>query len=88
MTPRRTWSVAQFKSLKSQPGDPQAGDSQAVDSSDASRPAPPSKPLGRKFFGKFTVYLIFFSVLGLFWSSKFPVALGAFLFVTDDEFIA
>jgi hypothetical protein len=83
MTQRRTWSVAQFKSLKSPTGDSQAGES-----SHASAPAPPSKPLGRKFLGKFIVYLIFFSILGFFFSSKFPMALGAFLFVTDDEFIA
>jgi hypothetical protein len=50
--------------------------------------SPTVEAFRQKILEQVYIYLIFFSVLGLFWSSKFPIALGAFLFLTDDEFIA
>jgi hypothetical protein len=48
----------------------------------------PRRRDGPYFLGVFIVYLLFFGAVGAFFSSPFPIAFGAFLFLTDGELIA
>ncbi|MDB5600069.1 MAG: hypothetical protein JWN71_2113 [Xanthobacteraceae bacterium] len=47
-----------------------------------------SLPRGKDFFGKFILYALVFGVVSAVLSSKLPVAIGAILFVSNDDFIA
>ena len=51
----------------------------------ASAPSPQRD--GRYFLGLLTVYLVFFSLAGLVFSSQLPIDIGAFLLLTDGELI-
>lgn len=59
-------------------------DKQAGDTSDA---LGPSRKVGRDFVRSFRRYMVFFGVIGLLTSSRFPLYLGALIFFTDDDFI-
>lgn len=47
----------------------------------------PARPGGRQFAERFIGCMVFWGFIGLLLSSRFPVCLGAVLFLTDDEFI-
>jgi hypothetical protein len=74
---RRRWSVPAIESSQAQAGAP----------SDAPGRSRPSQWGGREFAGHFIIYTVFFGLIGAWFSSWFPIALGAFLFFTDDDFI-
>ena len=40
-----------------------------------------------EYVGRTLGYTVIFGVLGIFFQSRFPLALGAFLFVADEKFI-
>jgi hypothetical protein len=42
---------------------------------------------GARWAGRFIVCMACFGVVGVFFSSWFPISLGAWLFLTDDDFI-
>jgi len=58
---------------------------QAGQSSDASELSRPGR--GLEYVKRLITDMIFFGVIGLLFSSWFPVALGLFLFFTDGKFI-
>jgi hypothetical protein len=70
---RREWSV------------PAREPSQGGQSSDASGPSRPWG--GREFVTHFIFLMVVFGLIGFFFSSWFPSALGLFLFFTNDDFI-
>jgi hypothetical protein len=49
--------------------------------------AKPSRPGGRQFAAHFITNMVFYSLIALLVSSRFPIDLGVFLFVADDAFI-
>ena len=70
---RREWLAPPRRSAKEE----------AAQSSDAS-----GQPQGVvEYIVRFVFSMIFFGVMGLWFSSWFPVALGLFFFFTNDEFI-
>jgi hypothetical protein len=70
---RREWSVPACET-------PQRG--HASDASGQSRPWSVVE-----YVVHFIFFMMFFGVVGYLWSSWFPIALGLFLFFTNDEFI-
>ena len=72
---RREWLAPPRKSAKDQ----------AAQSSDASGQSQPQGVV--EYAVRFTFSMIFFGVIGFWFSSWFPVALGLFFFFTNDEFI-
>jgi len=70
---QREWSV------------PAREPSQGGQSSDTSGPSRPWG--GREFVTHFVFLMIVSGVIGFFFLSWFPIALGLFLFFTDDDFI-
>ena len=72
---RREWSVPAREPSQGQPGQ----------SSDASGPSRPWG--GSDFVTHFVFLMVVFGLIGFFFSSWFPMALGLFLFFTDDDFI-
>jgi len=57
-----------------------------TDGSPEGEPSPLRRD-GKYFLGVLVVYLVFFGLVGLVFSSSLPVAFGAFLFLTDGELI-
>jgi hypothetical protein len=72
---RREWLAPPRRSAQGQAG-------QSSDTSEQSRPQGVVA-----YVVRFMSSMIFFGVIGFLFSSWFPVALGIFLFFTDDEFI-
>jgi len=72
---RRDWSAPASDTAQAQAGQ----------SSDTSGRSPPWT--GRDIVGQFTTYLLVFGLIGFFFSSRFPIALGLLLFLADDRFI-
>jgi hypothetical protein len=73
MTPGK-WSLPATEPLQGQAGG----------SSDASKPSRPRQWGAMEYVVQFVLYLIFFGLVGSLFASRVPIAIGAFLFFTDD----